>query len=79
MTHIRDLEYYIYVVSSQIEYISITPNCQSDIMQIMNQLRSGPVFSYKTSTVQSQKLEPDRNTVRSKNFWRLYYGSVQFF
>jgi hypothetical protein len=38
MIYIRDLEYYIYVASSQIEYISISPNCHSDIMQIMNQL-----------------------------------------
>ena len=79
MTYIRDLEYYIYVASSQIEYISITPNCHSDIMQIMNQLQSSPVFSYKTNTVQSQKLGPDRNTIWSKIFWRLYYSSVQFF
>ena len=49
MTHIRDLEYYIYVASSQIKYISITSkyisiisNCHSDIMQIMNQLWSTP-------------------------------------
>ena len=63
MTHICDLEYYIYVASSQIEYISITPNCHSDIMQIMNQLWSSPIFSYKISMVQSKKLGPDRNTV----------------
>ena len=63
MTHIHDLEYYIYVASSQIEYISITLNCHSDIIQIMNQLQSSLVYSYKTSMVQSQKLGPDRNTV----------------
>jgi hypothetical protein len=76
MTHISDLEYYIYVASSQIEYISITPNYHSDIMQIMNQLRSSPVISYNTSIVQSQKLEPDYNMIWSKIFWRLYYNSV---
>ena len=51
MIYIRDLEYYIYVASSQIEYISITPNCHSDIIQIMNQLQSSLVFSYKTNMV----------------------------
>jgi hypothetical protein len=76
MTYICNLEYYIYVALSQIEYISITPNCHFDIMQIMNQLRSSPVFSYTTNTVQSQKLGLDHNTVRSKIFWRLYYSLV---
>jgi hypothetical protein len=76
MTHIRILKYYIYIASSKIEYISITSYCHSDIMQIMNQLQSSPVFSYNTSIVQSQKLGLDCNTIWFKIFWRLYYGSV---